>query len=267
MTAVETVGLFTSVTQLKTWQMCPRKYEYRYVRGVEPEFVPIALAFGSAFHAALALHYEGLLRDELITSSEVKARFIDTLNVSKNGQVPLQHVEDDDGSFETAQAKGLQMLDVTLLHPSARPEKVLGVEQSFVVSLYDVETGEVLDVQLRGVIDLIVEEEGHRVLIEHKTSSKKYSTEQLVHDTQLSGYAYAATALSWGEVGLRFSVTTKTKSPQLQLEDVRRDEGDMADFLRMASGVLKAIDVGVAFPLRSWACRTCPYRKRCESER
>jgi len=266
-TAREVDGLFVSISQLKLWQQCPKKYEYRYVRGVEPEFVPMALAFGSAFHAALALHYEALLRGEVAPESEVKERFIDTLNVAKRGPVPLQHDEEDDGPFELVEAKGLQMLDVTLAHPSARPEKVLAVEKKFIVPLHDVETGEALDVQLLGVIDLVVEEEGHRVLVEHKTSAKKYSTDQLNFDTQLSAYSFAAEMMQWGEVGLRFSVTTKTKSPQVQLEDVRRDEGDMTDFLRVAAGVLKAIDVGISYPVRGWGCRTCPYRRRCESER
>ena len=118
-----------------------------------------------------------------------------------------------------------------------------------------------------GYIDLVIEEDGHRVLVEHKTSAKKYTLDQLVYDTQLSGYAFAAEQLGWGEVGLRFSVTTKTKSPAVQVEDVRRDEGDMADFLRTAVGVLKGIDAGISFPIRGWQCRGCAYKARCSAER
>lgn len=259
-------GLHFSVSQMKAWLMCPRKYEYRYITGAEPEFVPMPLAFGSAFHAALAHHYGWLMRNEPAPVDEVRQRFVDALTLAKHGPVPLQ-VGDEDTGFDDAVAKGLQMLDVTLQHPSAQPAKVLSVEQSFFVDLFDVETGELLDEKLMGVIDLVIEEDGHRVLVEHKTSSKKYSLDQLVYDTQLSGYAFAADRLGWGEVGLRFSVTTKTKSPALQVEDVRRDDGDQADFLRTAVGVLKAVDAGISFPVRGWACKGCPYKARCSAER
>lgn len=260
-------ALHFSVSQMKTWLMCPKKFEYRYVLGAEPEFVPMPLAFGSAFHSALAYHYQWLMRGEPAPIEEVKSRFVDAFKLARNGPVPLQVDEDDGDGFETMQAKGLQMLDVTLSHPSALPAKVVGVEHPFTVDLYDAKSGELLDEKLKGVIDLVVEEEGHRVLVEHKTSSKKYSADQLTFDTQLSGYAFAAESLGWGEVGLRFSVTTKTKSPQVQVEDVRRDDGDMTAFLDTALGVLSAVDAGISFPVRSWACRSCPYRSRCEARR
>jgi CRISPR/Cas system-associated exonuclease Cas4 (RecB family) len=258
--------LHFSVTQLKTWMLCPKKFEYRYITGAEPEFAPMPLAFGSAFHTALAHHYQWLMRGEPAPADEVKQRFIDAMTLAKNGPVPLQ--EDEEGTgFEDAVKKGLQMLDVTLSHPTAQPVRVVGVEQPFVVDLYDVETGEVIDEKLKGVIDLVVEEDGNRVLVEHKTSGKKYTVDQLVYDTQLSAYGFAAEQLGWGEVGLRFSVTTKTKLPQVQVEDVRRDDGDQSDFLRQAAGVLKAVDVGISFPVRGWACKSCPYRSRCSAER
>lgn len=258
--------LHFSVSQMKTWLMCPKKFEMRYVRGAQPEFVPMPLAFGTAFHSALAYHYQWLMRGEPAPVEEVKVRFVDAFKLAKNGTVPLQ--EDEDGTgFDEAMAKGLQMLDVTLAHPSAQPKKVVGVEVPFTVDLYNAATGETLEEKLVGVIDLVTEEDGRRVLVEHKTSARKYTLDILTNDTQLSAYSFAAERLGWGEVGLRYSVTTKTKTPALQVEDVRRDEGDQADFLATALGVLTAIDAGVSFPIRGWGCKGCPYRRRCESER
>lgn len=253
------------MSQMKSWIRCPKAFTYRYVEGAEPELLPMPLAFGIAFHAALGHHYGGLMRGQLVTLTEAKQRFVDSMTLAKEGPVPLQL--DEPSSFGDALAKGLQMLDVTLSHPSALPEKVLGVEQRFIVDLHHPDTGEVLEEKLLGVLDLVVEEDGHRVLVEHKTASKKYGPNELNFDTQLSGYAYAAGKMNWGEVALRFQVTTKTKIPALQLEDVRRDDGDQADFLRTAVGVLKAIDAGISFPIRGWACKSCPYRRRCEADR
>lgn len=258
-------SLHFSVTQMKTWLLCPRKFEYRYILGAEPEFTPMPLAFGVAFHSALAHHYGWLKLGDLAPREEVHQRFVDTLTTTRDGCPPLQSGEES-MSFDEALLKGQQMLDVTLSHPSAIA-KVLSVEQTFVVDLHHPDTGEVLEERLLGVVDLVIEEDGHRVLVEHKTASKKYGPAELNYDTQLSGYAFAASQLNWGEVGLRFQVTTKTKSPALQVEDVRRDEADVADFLRTAVGVLRAIDAGVSFPLRGWQCRSCPFRARCSARR
>jgi CRISPR/Cas system-associated exonuclease Cas4 (RecB family) len=260
--------LHVSVSQVKAWLLCSRKYEFQYIIGADKEFTPMPLAFGSAFHAALGHHYSSLMRGVLSPMAEVAQRFVDSMNTAKAGPVPLQVGDDDEGTgFDDAVAKGLQMLDVTLSHPSALPAKVLAVERRFVVDLYDPTTGEILDEKLLGYFDLILEEDGHLVVVEHKTSAKRYSLDQLINDTQLGAYAFAAGQMGWGEVGLRFSVTTKTKTPVLQIEDVRRDDGDQSDFLRQAVGVLKAIDAGISFPLRSWACKSCPYKSRCQAER
>jgi CRISPR/Cas system-associated exonuclease Cas4 (RecB family) len=264
--ATKQEGLVFSVTQANTYLGCPRKYEYRYVRGVEPTVVPVALAFGVAFHSALAHHYGWLMRGSPASVKEVQDRFTESLRQAAEGKVPLQQ-DEDSASVEELRAKGLTMLEVALAHPSAMPEKVLAVEEPFTVELHHPDTGELLEEKLTGVLDLVVEEDGHRVLVEHKTAARKWTADQLAFDTQLSAYAFAAGQLGWGDVGLRFSVTTKTKTPAMQVEDVRRDEGDVADFLRTAVGVLKAIDAGVYFPIRGWQCRTCPYRTRCERER
>ncbi|MFT3840789.1 MAG: PD-(D/E)XK nuclease family protein [Myxococcaceae bacterium] len=256
--------LHFSVSQMKQWLMCPRKFSFRYIIGATPEFQPLPLAFGIAFHAALAHHYGWLMQGQRSSVDETKQQFVDSLNKAKADPLPLKF--DVDEPFEQVQAKGLQMLDVTLTHPSASPAKVLAVEKSFTVDLFDVGSGEVLDEKLTGVIDLVVEEDNHPVLVEHKTTARKYSLDQLVFDTQLSGYAFAAEHLGWGDVGLRFSVTTKTKVPAVQVEDVRRDEFDVAVFLRTAVGVLQAIDKGISFPVRGWHCRGCPYQACCSKE-
>ena len=59
---VKSEGLHFSVSQMKAWLMCPRKFEFRYVLGAEQEFLPMPLVFGTAFHSALATHYQGFMR-------------------------------------------------------------------------------------------------------------------------------------------------------------------------------------------------------------
>ncbi len=104
-------GLYISVSQLKTFLMCPRKYELHYVRGEPPAFVPVALVFGSAIHAALAAYYgeikvsrEPLRRDLMLDV------FRDAWDQGSSGPVPLQPDDEDDEGTDQLIDKGVSML-------------------------------------------------------------------------------------------------------------------------------------------------------------
>jgi putative RecB family exonuclease len=141
------------------------------------------------------------------------------------------------------------------------------VEHPFAVAVHDPDTGELLEEMLVGTMDLVVVENGRRIVVEHKSSSKKYTQDQLRWDLQATCYEWAARQAGLGDVTIRFQVVTKTRIPAIQVADVHRDEQDEDDFLRTVGGVLRAIDAGVSYPIRGWACRSCPYRAPCEAQR
>ncbi len=257
-------GLYTSVSQMKCWLRCPRQFELKYVRGVAPAFVPVNLAFGSAIHEALAGHYQEIkttgspLRRDLVLDV-----FRSAWEKAAQGDVPLQSDEDGEDPRQMID-KGVSMLHAFAEHEARSPPKeVEAVERAFTVTLHDPDSGEPLEEALTGVMDLVVIEEGRHVVVEHKTSSRKYSEDQLSNDIQVTGYKMAARASGLGEVGLRFQVITKARAPQVQVADVVRTDGDEEDFARTAVGVLRAIDAGVSFPLRSWQCKTCQFAHAC----
>ena len=104
-------------------------------------------------------------------------------------------------------------------------------------------------------MDLLIREEGRVVVVEHKTAARKYTEDQLRYDFQPTAYQIAARESGLGEVALRFQIVTKTKVPAVQVADIHRDDQAEADFVRTATGVLKAIDAGVSYPIRGWQCR------------
>ena len=107
--------LIVSVSQLKTWTMCPRKYELRYVRGLQPAFMPVALAFGIAFHSALGRYYSGIQsKGEAPALEIIEQTFRDSWQAQLDGQVPLQADEDDD--LATVVDLGMKMLGVFHAH-------------------------------------------------------------------------------------------------------------------------------------------------------
>jgi CRISPR/Cas system-associated exonuclease Cas4 (RecB family) len=253
-------GLYVSVSQVKTWLMCPRKYELRYIRGVAPEFVPVNLAFGSAFHEALAGYYNEIkvsgvpLRRDLVLDT-----FRAAWAKAVEGDVPLQADEDDDPGIMID--KGVSMLHA--FYEQAGSPQVESVEHGFAITLHDVATGEPLEEKLVGTMDLLIREEGRLVIIEHKTSARRYTDDQLRYDIQPTAYRIAARESGLGDGALRFQIVTKSKVPAVQVVDVRRNVHDEWDFLRTAGGVLRAIDAGVSYPIRGWQCRSCPYESAC----
>lgn len=259
-------GLYTSVSQIRCWLKCPKQFELKYIRGVPPAFVPVNLAFGSAIHEALAAYYSEIkatgapLRRDLLLDV-FRAAWED----AQGGSIPLQGDEDGDDLSQVID-KGMSMLNAFHEHVSrVRPFEVESVELPFTIPLHDPDTGEPLEEALTGVIDLVVVEQGRRLVVEHKSAIRKWTDDQLRFDLQVSGYKLAAREAGLGEVGLRFQIISKAKIPAVQVADLERGYQDEDDFVRTTVGVLKAVDAGISYPIRGWACRTCPYASACRT--
>lgn len=264
--------LHISVSAIKSFLLCSRAFEFRYRLGITPEHVPAPLALGVALHAALAAHYEGIrLTGSPPSLEEVLQVFRDAWADAAEGPIPLQASSDDEAEDDGAHVDtGVRMLTAFRLHPAtSEPVLVHSVEQRFSVPLYHPTTGELLDERLNGAIDLVlVDPDGRNVVVDHKSSAKKFGGDQLRHDFQLTAYQIAARELELGDVALRYQVLTKTKKPAIYVEEIRRDESDEADFMSLVVGVLAIINAGLpSFPQRGWQCRSCPYQAACSSKR
>jgi CRISPR/Cas system-associated exonuclease Cas4 (RecB family) len=257
-------ALYTSVSQLKTWLLCPRRFEFRYVRGVKPEFIPVALVFGTAIHAALARFYGGIKDTGVAPALAVlEQTFRDSWRQQIEGAVPIQSEDEED--LEHKVDLGIRMLRVFYSSAAGKKVQVEAIESPFMVSLNDPDTGELLEEHLVGIFDLVLREGDKRVIVEHKTSAKKYSQDQLSNELQPSAYKHAANELGWENAVVRYSVLTKTKAPALQEEEVVRGPLAEDDLLRTVVGVLRAIDAGVSYPVRGWQCRSCSYQVPCQT--
>jgi putative RecB family exonuclease len=124
------------------------------------------------------------------------------------------------------------------------------------------ETGEFLP-KLIGRFDALVEDPDGRVrLLEHKTSSRRFSESRLAHDLQPTAYGLAL--LRRGiEATVTFQVLLKTKTPALELYDVERGPQDHRDLIETIIGVHRAVEAGAFHPVRDWWCQGCPYSGPC----
>jgi RecB family exonuclease len=119
------------------------------------------------------------------------------------------------------------------------------------VPLIDEETGEVLDRDLVGTLDLLERDAEGLVVVDLKTSARKYTDLQVEASLQLSVYSYA-TAMNGladqEDLRLRFDVLTKTKQPELCRYWTQRDRAANLRLFRLVAEVLNAIKAGVFHP-------------------
>src|SRR5579862_9105645 len=85
-----------SVSQLKTFLQCPKKYTLQYIERAEPAFRPIALAFGTAWHETLGAHLLPHVKDQWLSRAELQARFRDSLTEQVNEDGPPVLFEDEE---------------------------------------------------------------------------------------------------------------------------------------------------------------------------
>jgi len=255
---------YTSVSQLKEYLRCPRKYFFHYIEGEEREFRSVALCFGTAWHHAIG---EVLLRRPAdMPVEEVREIFRDALAAEVQGE------DDEDGVpvlFDTDEQtlpalidRGIAMLDVFLARVTL-PDNVLGVEVAFVVELADPTTWEMLPVPLVGSIDALLQEGTETVVLELKTAAKRWSPDQLEHDIQPSAYRLGAQSLGHPDPLLRLVVTTKGEKPDVQVEDLLRGRRDERELAGIVAGVTRAVAAGADHRIRGWWCRSCEYVGAC----
>jgi putative RecB family exonuclease len=245
-----------SVSQINLYRTCSLKYRFQYLDGLPRLVRPAALVFGSAVHAALKwLHTvrkaggEARLEDLLrVFEADWHAQCLDA-DIRFNG----------DTSADQFLIKGKELLSAYHRLP---PRPVQEAEVSFQVPLVNPMTGEVLDVPLRGVMDLV---EADGTLIEFKTSLKRWTLSDLPDNVQLTAYSYAYELL-FGRPPreLRLVNLIRTRTPAIETHQTRREPSDYERLFYLGKEVRRGIQAGVFIPNRGcWLCKDCEYERDC----
>jgi CRISPR/Cas system-associated exonuclease Cas4 (RecB family) len=251
-----------SVSQLKTFIQCPRRYALAYVHGVVPQFRPIALAFGTAWHEAVGFHLTASTKAKPADRDKVKAIFRERLAIAVEGdRVPVLFEEGDD--LGKCIDQGVKMIDV-FVERVELPDRVVGVELPFALEISDPEFGDVLDVPLIGALDALVINAGVSQVWELKTAKRKWSADMLEFDLQPTAYGMAAEQLGYDDPDLILLVATKATKADVQVERLVRTKADRDDLRVTAQSVTAAISAGIDHPIRGWTCKGCPYAHACK---
>jgi putative RecB family exonuclease len=220
---------YVSFTQLDQYLRCPLRYSFVYVHHQEPDFVPASRALGSGIHAAAAYFFRGVAQGEPPRVEDVQGHFEALWDLETQAQ-PLRY-----GERETRESlRDLAMRMLTVFHREFDSRtQVLAVEDPFRVPLVDLETGEVLDRDLVGTVDLLERDAERRlVVVDLKTSARRYTDLHVDLSLQLSVYSYAMSLGPYADkdnIQFRFDVLTKTKQPELHRYRAHRDDDVQAE--------------------------------------
>jgi putative RecB family exonuclease len=251
-----------SVSQLKTFISCPRRHALAYTHCVAPQFRPIALTFGTAWHEAIGFHLTTSTKATPADRDAVKGIFRERLSIAVEGdKVPVLFDEGDD--LGKCIDQGVKMIDV-FMDRVELPDRVVGVELPFSLEITDPEFGDVLDVPLIGALDALVIDGGIPQVWELKTAKRKWSADMLEFDLQPTAYGMAAEQLGYDDPDLILLVATKTTKADVQVERLVRTKADRDDLRVTAQSVSAAISAGIDHPIRGWACKGCPYSHACK---
>lgn len=244
-----------SVSQMNLYQLCSLKYRFQYLDELPKPFRPAALAFGSAFHAALAWFHDhvaegnGTTLDKLIKifAADWYAQRTDTEILYNPGETEAK-------LFALAK----QMLGLYFAKPQ---QKIRKCEVHFNVPLENPVTGDKLGITLEGFFDLVL---GDDTIVEFKTSGQTMTQRDAEGHLQLTAYSYAYEILHERPAKLlRIVDFVKTKSPKMIALDTSRTPRDHSRFFNLAQEVLHGIRACVFFPKAGYWCRDCEYAGPC----
>lgn len=248
-----------SVSRVQTYLFCPLKYRFQYIDGIPAPWRPSALIFGTSVHAAV----EWFHRQRLAGKSPTPDQVANTFSADWFAQNLEPVVYSAKETKEELAAKGAELVRQYIELADGRSAPLL-TEDRFEIDLVDPETGEILDVRLRGIIDLV---EADGTLVELKTAARTFDTGSLERHLQLSTYALVR-FLKTGEVPkLRIDALLKTKTPRIDQLPATRTIEDLSWTARLIEAVAIAIRSGAFFPNPSYRCSECEFFAHCQSWR
>lgn len=248
---------YISVSQINLYILCSLKYRFTYIDLLEKPFKPAGLAFGSAFHSALEWLHKRRRDNKPITVGDIISIFKADWYAQNCDSIRFKKGDSHESLAEMGEKLILKYFEEL---PPVLPRDI---EVGFQIPFVNPETGEVLDRDFKGVIDLI-EEDG--TIVEHKTSARVLDESAIDGNFQLSAYSYAYRYLfNRKESGIRIDNMVKTKRPRIERFKVQRNETDYVRLFHIAQTVICGIENGIFFPNPGWMCADCEFADHCRS--
>jgi putative RecB family exonuclease len=247
-----------SVSQIQTYLGCPLQYRFRYIDQLPRPWRPAALAFGTSVHAAIEWWQKERLAGRDPRVDEALEQFDADWYAQTIEPLVFSERESKDSLLEQGRAL------VRLYLERSNTVRPVAVEERFELDLADPETGELLEVRLRGYIDCV--EEGG-TLVEVKTANRMLPSGDLARHLQLSTYALVFFLHHQFIPKHRLHKLLKTKTPRLERLPTTRSIEDLSWTARLIERAAQAIESGHFYPNPSWRCTECEYFAHCQKWR
>ena len=246
---------YISASRINLYMQCSLKYKFRYIDKLPVSFKSSGLAFGSAVHSALDwLHRERMNGNG--ASLERLYKIIEADWYAQKLELDIRFKDGEDEERLVLLAK--EILGLYFHEPA---NEIKGAEIPFTVPIINPSTGEKLEVNLEGFMDLI-EKDG--TIVEFKTSQQTMSLEDVINSIQLTAYSYAYEVLYQKPPKvLRVVNFVKNKKPKINVLETGRGKSDYKRFFCLPKQVLKGIQAQVFFPRSGFWCKDCEYEEGC----
>lgn len=249
---------YLSWSRISAFLRCPHQYFMRYIERVPGEHCPVALLFGTAWHDTVGVYLE---RSGAVATPELVEVFAESFDYEiEEGDAPVHFDEGETRDTIIETARGM----VDSLRSAVKPPfELIDRERSFSIELAHPVTGEILPVPVVGSIDAVISRNDEKLLVELKSSKRRWTADQIDIDGQLTLYGIAARELGHADAKLELVVTSKSKKPDVQVERVVRHRRDEQELAELAAGVLTAVEAGADYRVRGWQCRSCQWAGSC----
>jgi putative RecB family exonuclease len=262
--------LHISSSQLFVYLNCSLKYQFMYVEARKPERISVALPFGSAIHSAIEMYYRSVKNSGNPEPLEaIIGRFEDCLSLDlDHSDIPViykKEAPDKDSVIKMGKA----ILKAFYESVDLANTEIVGVELPLSATLYTDE-GQSTDFKLIGVIDLLLMDENHElIVVDNKTAAKPMAQSTADDDNQMTAYSYLLASNKFvfptAPVKCRFDLLRKLKKPKVEHVYTSRTAADRKRFAKVSNAVLAGISGKIFMPARSWMCGDCAHSKACQA--
>lgn len=245
-----------SFSSINTYlNICSLQWKFRYIDRLEPESTSVPLIFGSAFHSAAEELAYARQNGDYSCATEVRASFRNYWNIECQAADKLSLTQEE---FDDLEKKGQDMMET--LYYNWCEGNIVGIARAFSVEIPGVTK------PLIGEYDLLVrDDDGKFIIIDWKTSSRKWSADKADKDLQATAYAYSWYQKNGINPEVRFDVVTKTKQPAYEQHSTFRTEEDFQRLTKLVQTVERATEAKIFVPNeQSFYCGSCPYKNACK---
>ena len=244
--------------------ICQLQYYYRYEERREAEQTPVALPFGSAFHAALSEQAQAARDGRLAEPDELTEAFAAyfTANIADSPNVILKEGDTIDSLIALAS----RMLSAANAEWPDFHQTIAEVAVPFSFEM------DGLSKPVIGEYDLLIREptpfddaEAPTVtIVDWKTSARLWAEDRADRELQATIYIAAFQRTHGGRPDFRYDVVTKARQPKVARFHTTRSDEQIARMERLLVEADKAIRAGVFLPNEtSFSCSDCPYAGAC----